>query len=267
MVDDRIHPLPVGIDVFALLDDIADQDTMLAGCADPLPLAQVRLLAPVRPGAIRDFVTFEEHVEGVRRSVDGRHRRARAVVRRADVLLHQPVLVIGPADDVPVPPGCRGVRLRAGGRRRHRRHGRDLHRSRRATHIVGYTIFNDWSARDLQSAEMRVGLGPAKGKDTATTLGPVAGHRRRARAVPRRRRFLDLELRLGSTASASGTTVVAHGLDLRGDGRLRLPRDLGAPRRRARLGHLRQRRLPRRAVGTDGHTDPATAASPATSSR
>ncbi|MFF9819265.1 fumarylacetoacetate hydrolase family protein [Streptomyces sp. NPDC014006] len=39
-------------------------------------------------------------------------------------------------------------------------------------HIVGYTVFNDWSARDLQSAEMRVGLGPAKGKDTATSLGP-----------------------------------------------------------------------------------------------
>jgi 2-keto-4-pentenoate hydratase/2-oxohepta-3-ene-1,7-dioic acid hydratase in catechol pathway len=33
-------------------------------------------------------------------------------------------------------------------------------------------IMNDWSARDLQSAEMRVGLGPAKGKDFATTLGP-----------------------------------------------------------------------------------------------
>ena len=37
--------------------------------------------------------------------------------------------------------------------------------------------------------EMKVGLGPAKGKDSATTLGPVAGHRRRARAVPRRRRL------------------------------------------------------------------------------
>ncbi|MGW3349170.1 fumarylacetoacetate hydrolase family protein [Nonomuraea rubra] len=39
-------------------------------------------------------------------------------------------------------------------------------------HILGYTIFNDWSARDLQSREMQVGLGPCKGKDTATTLGP-----------------------------------------------------------------------------------------------
>src|SRR5207253_3783 len=39
--------------------------------------------------------------------------------------------------------------------------------------IAGFTIMNDWSARDLQRREMRVGLGPAKGKDFATSLGPV----------------------------------------------------------------------------------------------
>ena len=37
----------------------------------------------------------------------------------------------------------------------------------------GFTIMNDWSARDLQAKEMQVGLGPAKGKDFATSLGPV----------------------------------------------------------------------------------------------
>jgi fumarylacetoacetate (FAA) hydrolase len=40
-------------------------------------------------------------------------------------------------------------------------------------HIFGYTIFNDWSARDVQRAEMKVALGPAKGKDFASSLGPV----------------------------------------------------------------------------------------------
>jgi fumarylacetoacetate (FAA) hydrolase len=39
--------------------------------------------------------------------------------------------------------------------------------------IGGFTVLNDWSARDLQRAEMRVGLGPAKGKDFATSIGPV----------------------------------------------------------------------------------------------
>jgi fumarylacetoacetate (FAA) hydrolase len=39
--------------------------------------------------------------------------------------------------------------------------------------IGGFTIMNDWSARDLQARETRVGLGPSKGKDFATSLGPV----------------------------------------------------------------------------------------------
>lgn len=39
--------------------------------------------------------------------------------------------------------------------------------------IFGYTIFNDWSARDVQREEMKVGLGPAKGKDFASSFGPV----------------------------------------------------------------------------------------------
>ena len=39
--------------------------------------------------------------------------------------------------------------------------------------IEGFTIMNDWSARDLQAREMAVGLGPAKGKDFATSLGPA----------------------------------------------------------------------------------------------
>jgi 2-keto-4-pentenoate hydratase/2-oxohepta-3-ene-1,7-dioic acid hydratase in catechol pathway len=50
--------------------------------------------------------------------------------------------------------------------------GRDLDPAVAADHIFGYTIFNDWSARDLQGREMKVRLGPAKGKDFATTLGP-----------------------------------------------------------------------------------------------
>jgi 2-keto-4-pentenoate hydratase/2-oxohepta-3-ene-1,7-dioic acid hydratase in catechol pathway len=50
--------------------------------------------------------------------------------------------------------------------------GRDLDPADAAGHVFGYTIFNDWSARDIQGREMKVRLGPAKGKDFATTLGP-----------------------------------------------------------------------------------------------
>ena len=51
--------------------------------------------------------------------------------------------------------------------------GRDLTVQEAGRHITGYTILNDWSARDLQAKEMRAHLGPAKGKDTASTMGPV----------------------------------------------------------------------------------------------
>src|SRR4029453_16729067 len=50
--------------------------------------------------------------------------------------------------------------------------GRDVDPADAAGPGFGYTIFNDWSARDIQGREMKVRLGPAKGKDFATTLGP-----------------------------------------------------------------------------------------------
>ena len=50
--------------------------------------------------------------------------------------------------------------------------GENLDAVQAADVIFGYTIMNDWSARDLQAREMKVRLGPAKGKDFATSLGP-----------------------------------------------------------------------------------------------
>jgi 2-keto-4-pentenoate hydratase/2-oxohepta-3-ene-1,7-dioic acid hydratase in catechol pathway len=49
---------------------------------------------------------------------------------------------------------------------------RDLSADRAEEAIGGYTILNDWSARDLQRDESAVRLGPAKGKDFASTIGP-----------------------------------------------------------------------------------------------
>lgn len=50
--------------------------------------------------------------------------------------------------------------------------GRNIPASQAEAHIAGYTIYNDWSARDVQRREMAVGLGPCKAKDFANTLGP-----------------------------------------------------------------------------------------------
>ncbi|MDQ0681870.1 2-keto-4-pentenoate hydratase/2-oxohepta-3-ene-1,7-dioic acid hydratase in catechol pathway [Streptomyces achromogenes] len=135
-------------------------------------VSEVRLLPPLRPPSVRDFVTFEEHVEGVRRSIDGITGAPDAWYDAPTFYFTNPYAVIGAHDDVPVPPGSQVLDFELEVAAVIGREGRDLTPGQARDHIVGYTILNDWSARDLQSREMQVGLGPCKGKDTATTLGP-----------------------------------------------------------------------------------------------
>jgi fumarylacetoacetate (FAA) hydrolase len=52
------------------------------------------------------------------------------------------------------------------------REGRNIKASEADAYIAGYTVMNDWSARALQMEEMKLSLGPAKGKDFATAIGP-----------------------------------------------------------------------------------------------
>jgi 2-keto-4-pentenoate hydratase/2-oxohepta-3-ene-1,7-dioic acid hydratase in catechol pathway len=203
LVDDQLHPLPSGIDLFAVLDDVSDQDRILAACSAPVPLSRVRLLAPVLPPTVRDFVTFEEHVEGVRRSVDNASGIPEQWYAAPTFYFGNPYSILGPHDDVPVPPGSRLLDFELEVAAVIGRPGRDLTPDDARDVIVGYTIFNDWSARDLQQAEMRVGLGPAKGKDTATTLGPWLVTAGELESYRNDDGFLDLEL----TASINGEQV------------------------------------------------------------
>ena len=125
-------------------------------------LADVELRPPVlRPPSIRDFMAFEAHVASAR-GLQGRE----VPPEWYDVpvfYFSNPAAIFGPDEDVPYPEGtteldyeleCAAIIGAEGA-------------------IGGFTIMNDWSARDLQRVEMRVGLGPAKGKDFATSLGPV----------------------------------------------------------------------------------------------
>ncbi|WP_432535541.1 fumarylacetoacetate hydrolase family protein [Kineococcus arenarius] len=137
-----------------------------------VPVADVRLLPPLTPPSVRDFVTFEEHVEGVVKSVSGGAVVAPEWYQAPTFYFTNPHGLIGAHDDVAVPPGCRlfdfelEVAVVVGAA------GSDLSPQRAREHVFGYTVLNDWSARDLQGREMKVNLGPAKGKDSATTLGP-----------------------------------------------------------------------------------------------
>ena len=85
-----------------------------------------------------------------------------------------PAAVLGPDDEVAAPAGHVGARLRArGGRGDRRRVPPTWPPTDWLDVVAGFTVMNDWSARDLQRREMALGLGPAKGKDFATSLGPV----------------------------------------------------------------------------------------------
>ncbi|MFI6492047.1 fumarylacetoacetate hydrolase family protein [Streptomyces sp. NPDC050564] len=168
-----------------------------------VPLAEVRLLPPLEPRTVRDFVTFEEHIEGVRRSVDGAAGVPDAWYDAPTFYFTNPYAVLGPYDDVPVPPGAQVLDFELEVAAVIGREGRDLTPEQARDHIVGYTVFNDWSARDLQSREMRVGLGPCKGKDTAATLGPYLVTAEELDA------YRDAEgfLRLALTAEVNGEVV------------------------------------------------------------
>lgn len=139
---------------------------------DRMPLRGVRLLAPLVPASIRDFVAFEEHVEGVSAGVEGTSDVPPEWHEAPTFYFTNPHTVLGP--DQPVAPPVTErldfeleVAAVVGGAG-----GRSLDAQAGAAAIFGYTIMNDWSARDLQAREMKVRLGPAKGKDFGTALGP-----------------------------------------------------------------------------------------------
>lgn len=124
----------------------------------------------VRPPAFRDFYAFEQHVKAARarRGLDV----PPAWYEVAVFYFSNPNALVGHEHAVFVPAGSQeldyelelGVVLGRG--------GRDIAPERAWEHVYGFTIVNDLSARDLQRQEMAVGLGPAKGKDFATAVGP-----------------------------------------------------------------------------------------------
>ncbi|MEU6161483.1 fumarylacetoacetate hydrolase family protein [Streptomyces sp. NPDC047130] len=177
--DGVLVPLPGVTSLTALLRECGGLSGLLAAGTAALREAppgphpsEVRLLPPVEPPSVRDFVTFEEHVEGVRRSVEGTAGVPEQWYAAPTFYFTNPHALYGHQEDVPMPPGSAVLDFELEVAAVVGREGRDLTPEQARDHIVGYTVLNDWSARDLQSAEMKVGLGPCKGKDTATTLGP-----------------------------------------------------------------------------------------------
>ena len=202
---DRLHPFEHPADLLALVvegeEALREAGERALTASLSVPLADARLLPPLQPPTVRDYMTFESHVEGVARGYGDAVPEEWYVAPA--FYFTNPYAMIGAHDDVPVPPGCGRFDFELEVAAVIGKAGRDLTPEQARDHILGYTILNDWSARDLQGREMRVKLGPAKGKDTSTTLGPwlvTSDELERHRDAEG---FLDLAL----TVAVNGRTV------------------------------------------------------------
>jgi 2-keto-4-pentenoate hydratase/2-oxohepta-3-ene-1,7-dioic acid hydratase in catechol pathway len=135
-------------------------------------LGDLRLLKPVEPVAMRDFMVFEEHVLPA--------WRQSGLSRGPDVWYEQPVgyfsnaaTIRGPRDDIEIPGGCLDMDFELEVGAVIGREAVSVSPEHAGRHIAGFVVLSDWSARDLQFREMDGRLGPFKGKDFGSSLGPI----------------------------------------------------------------------------------------------
>lgn len=131
----------------------------------------LKLHTPIpHPPLIRDFYAFEAHVKAARA------RRGLQMPQEwyefPAFYYSNPGKIYGPNDDVPRPFFTKALDYELEIACILGKNGKDVRESEAESFIAGYTIMNDWSARDIQVKEMKIGLGPAKAKDFATSLGP-----------------------------------------------------------------------------------------------
>ena len=145
------------------------RDALASSVAAPkVPLTNVRLRSPVlQPPTVRDYIVYEEHATS-----QGTREVDEVWYRMPVFYFSNPLVIYGPDEQVPYPSASDQLdyELEIGcviGRE-----GSNVPESEGLQYIAGFCIFNDWSARDLQFDEMTFGLGPAKGKDSASSLGP-----------------------------------------------------------------------------------------------
>jgi fumarylacetoacetate (FAA) hydrolase len=152
-------------------------------------IEDVHLHAPVpEPPSVRDFYAYEGHVRvGARQRG---HDIPPAWYEAPIFYFSNPAAIFGTGEPVRRPHGCELL---------------DFELEIAALigtgdEIAGFTLMNDWSARDIQRREMTVGLGPAKGKDFATSLGPWL-------VTPDELPFDGERLDLEATVTVNGRTV------------------------------------------------------------
>jgi 2-keto-4-pentenoate hydratase/2-oxohepta-3-ene-1,7-dioic acid hydratase in catechol pathway len=170
LVDPAVPP-----DLLALLDggpEIVDRARKALDSADEKSVVSaIELKAPLsRPRSLRDFFAFEDHAKA------GAARRNEPLQKE---WYDQPVYykgnpreIYGPGATIPWPSFTRKLDFEFEIAAVVGKAGRDISVADAPEHIAGYMVMNDCSARDIQKNEMVCRMGPAKGKDFATVLGP-----------------------------------------------------------------------------------------------
>jgi fumarylacetoacetate (FAA) hydrolase len=169
VIDDKVHTLPYP-DMQTVIAAGAEKAASRAS-KEALSFEEVNFHAPIQPATLRDFYAFETHVKTANRN---RGQEVPENWYKFPVFyFSNPNNNYGHEDEIPCPPytqaldyeleiavviGKRGINIRP---------------EDASQHIFGFTIFNDWSARDLQVQEMKVNFGPVKSKDFACSFGPV----------------------------------------------------------------------------------------------
>ncbi len=167
--EERVYTLPYP-DMLAVMAAGADKAAKKAS-KDSLAIDEIKFLSPLKPTTLRDGYAFEQHV------VTANKNRGREVPEEwyqfPVFYFTNPNAVFGHEDVIPYPPYTQAMDYELEIAAVIGKGGMNIKPEDAPAHIFGYTIFNDWSARDIQRKEMIVGLGPAKGKDFASSFGPV----------------------------------------------------------------------------------------------
>jgi fumarylacetoacetate (FAA) hydrolase len=169
VMDDRVHTLPYP-DMQAIIA-VGAENAARKASKDSLAFEEVSFHTPIHPATLRDFYAFETHVKTANRN---RGQEVPENWYKFPVFyFSNPNNNYGHDDVIPYPSYTQALDYELEiavviGKR-----GINIQPEEALDYIFGYTIFNDWSARDLQVQEMKVNFGPVKSKDFACSFGPV----------------------------------------------------------------------------------------------
>jgi fumarylacetoacetate (FAA) hydrolase len=164
----------IALDYPTLLELLRDPDGLARAReadGESYTFEEIHLLSPIpEPPSVRDFYAFEQHVKAA---------RAKRGLDMIPEWYEIPTFyftnnseIYGHNGPVPYPVGSNELDIELEIACVIGRDGKDIPLEEAASNIAGYTIMNDWSARDFQRKDMKLNLGPGKGKDFATSLGP-----------------------------------------------------------------------------------------------